>query len=80
MSTTSFKCPNCGAAITYVPGTEHTKCPYCLSAHTLDALIAKQKKKQQKRSNPRFKSESLKSTKVRCASIFATVVERGGNG
>jgi DNA-directed RNA polymerase subunit RPC12/RpoP len=48
MSTTSFKCPNCGAAITYVPGTEHTKCPYCLSAHTLDALIAKQKEEATK--------------------------------
>lgn len=43
MATTSFKCPSCGAAIGYVPGTDHTKCPYCGGQHTLDELQDKQK-------------------------------------
>ncbi|HHX04266.1 MAG TPA: hypothetical protein GX733_08270 [Tissierellia bacterium] len=48
MATTSFKCPSCGAAIAYVPGTDHTKCPYCQSTHTLEELIAKQKEEEAK--------------------------------
>ena len=40
MSLQDFKCPNCGGAISYSPGTQHLSCPYCGSVIDVQAMAA----------------------------------------
>ena len=39
MSIKEFKCPNCGAPITFDPGLQEMLCPYCESTLNVEALI-----------------------------------------
>ncbi|NLY09264.1 MAG: hypothetical protein GXZ11_05125 [Tissierellia bacterium] len=40
MPTLSYKCPSCGAPLTYKPGIEKSSCDYCGSAFTIEELEA----------------------------------------
>lgn len=40
----SYTCPNCGAPLSYLPGTDHITCEYCgttLETKTVEELFAK---------------------------------------
>ena len=37
-TSTSFKCPSCGAPLEYAPGAEKITCEYCMSEFTIEAL------------------------------------------
>jgi len=39
MALQEFKCPNCGGAIQYNPGTQEMVCPYCESVMDVSAII-----------------------------------------
>ena len=40
MALQAFKCPNCGGAIQFDPGTQEMACPYCDSVMDVEALAA----------------------------------------
>ena len=40
MASLTYKCPNCGAPLTYQPGKDKSACDYCNSAFTLEELEA----------------------------------------
>ena len=48
MAVMSYKCPNCGAGLTFDPKTQQLRCEYCLSEFTeeeMKALEAEEAKK-----------------------------------
>ena len=38
MALLEYKCPNCGGAIRFDPGTQEMACPYCRSVISMEAL------------------------------------------
>ena len=34
----SYKCPNCGAPLSYLPGTDHVTCEYCGTTFETDVI------------------------------------------
>lgn len=44
MALLEYKCPNCGGAIQFNPGTQEMVCPYCDSVMDVEALRAMDEK------------------------------------
>ncbi|OQB25491.1 MAG: DNA-directed RNA polymerase subunit P [Firmicutes bacterium ADurb.Bin182] len=48
MALLEYKCPNCGGAIRFDPGTQELTCPYCASVMNIEALRAAEEALRQK--------------------------------